>query len=279
MAEVVGLLLSPFLQVFFEKIASGEFVDFFRSRKLDSRLLKRLEIVLLSANAVLEYAEEMQFTEHMVKKWLDELKDAVYDAEDILDEIHTEVLRCKLDAEFQTIATKSLTSLPDKMHVLLPSLGRLSLGNCPEVESFPEGGLPSKLSSIDIIDCDKLIANRRGWGFQNLPSIRYINVQGNCKDVESFPEAGLLPTNLVSLEIGKFPNMKSLDYKALRHLTSLDDLSIYFCPKLKFMKEEGLPASISTLWISQCALLEKQLESRKGKARSKIDHIPDIYIN
>ncbi|KAG7950900.1 hypothetical protein I3843_13G140100 [Carya illinoinensis] len=174
---------------------------------------------------------------------------------------------------------QSLTSLPDKMDVLLPSLGRLSLGNCPEVESFPEGGLPSKLSSIDIIDCDKLIANRRGWGFQNLPSIRYINVQGNCKDVESFPEAGLLPTNLVSLEIGKFPNMKSLDYKALRHLTSLDDLSIYFCPKLKFMKEEGLPASISTLWISQCALLEKQLESRKGKARSKIDHIPDIYIN
>ncbi|XP_040990997.1 putative disease resistance RPP13-like protein 1 [Juglans microcarpa x Juglans regia] len=106
MAEVAGLLLSPFLQVLFEKVASPEFVDFFRSRKLDRRLLKRLEIALLIVNAVLEDAEEMQFTKPMVKKWLDELKDAVYDAEDILDEIHTEVLRCKLDAEFHTVATK-----------------------------------------------------------------------------------------------------------------------------------------------------------------------------
>ncbi|XP_040993324.1 putative disease resistance RPP13-like protein 1 [Juglans microcarpa x Juglans regia] len=90
MAEVAGLLLSPFLQLFFERVASREFVDFFRIRKLDGRLLKRLEIALLSANAVLEDAEEMQFTKPMVKLWLDELKDAVYDAEDILDEIHTQ---------------------------------------------------------------------------------------------------------------------------------------------------------------------------------------------
>ncbi|KAG7950904.1 hypothetical protein I3843_13G140500 [Carya illinoinensis] len=188
-------------------------------------------------------------------------------------------LRAPKLVHFVVTNCQSLTSLPDKMHVLLPSLGRLYLGNCPEVESFPEGGLPSKVSSIYINDCNKLIANRRGWGFQNLPSIRHINVQGNCKDAESFPEAGLLPTNLVYLKIGKFPNMKSLDYKALRHLTSLDEFSISSCPKLKFMKEEGLPASISTLRISECALLEKQLESRKGKARSKIDHNPYIYIN
>ncbi|XP_042955986.1 putative disease resistance protein At3g14460 [Carya illinoinensis] len=188
-------------------------------------------------------------------------------------------LRASKLVDFYVTNCQSLTSLPDKMHILLPSLGWLYLENCPEVGSFPEGGLPSKLSSIFIIGCDKLIANRGGWGFQNLPSIRYIDIHGNCKDVESFPDAGLLPTNLVSLVISKFPNMKSLDYKALRHLTSLDQLSIYSCPKLKFMKEEGLPASISTLRISECALLEKQLESRKGKARSKIDHIPYIDIN
>ncbi|KAG2674891.1 hypothetical protein I3760_13G159200 [Carya illinoinensis] len=116
MAEVVGLLLSPFLQVFFEKVTSREFVDFFRSRKLDSRLLKRLERVLLSANAVLEDAEELQFTELKVKNWLDELKDAIYDAEDILDEIHTEVLRCNLDAEFQTFATKVRKTFPTSLN-------------------------------------------------------------------------------------------------------------------------------------------------------------------
>ncbi|KAG6632452.1 putative disease resistance protein At3g14460 [Carya illinoinensis] len=180
---------------------------------------------------------------------------------------------------FLVINCRSLTSLPDKMHILLPSLRQLYLENCPEVESFPEGGLPSKLTYIDIINCDKLIANRRGWGLQNVPSIQVITIKGNCKDVEYFPEVGLLPTNLVSLDIGNFPNMKSLDYKAFRHFTHLDRLWISSCPMLKFMLEEGLPASISILQINQCALLEKQLQSRKGKVWRKIVHIPSIDIN
>ncbi|XP_040990985.1 LOW QUALITY PROTEIN: putative disease resistance protein At3g14460 [Juglans microcarpa x Juglans regia] len=181
-------------------------------------------------------------------------------------------LRAPKLGKFVVVNCQSVTSLPDKMHILLPSLWRLYLVNCPEVESFPEGGLPSKLRNIYIINCDKLIANRRGWGFQNLPSIQRVGVYGNCKDVESFPEVGLLPTNLVSLDIGNFPNVKSLDCK----VTSLDELEIDFCPQLKFMQEEGLPASISTLRINGCDLLDKQLQSRK--AWRKIDHIPCIYI-
>ena len=42
---------------------------------------------LLSADAVLIDEEEKQFTNPAVKKWLDELKDVVYDADDLLDEI------------------------------------------------------------------------------------------------------------------------------------------------------------------------------------------------
>ncbi|KAG2674996.1 hypothetical protein I3760_13G163400 [Carya illinoinensis] len=141
---------------------------------------------------------------------------------------------------FTILNCESLTSLPDKMHILCPSLYWLHLGKCPEIESFPEGGLPSKLGDILIRDCDKL----------NLPSIRSLIIKGNCKDVESFPEAGLVPTSLLRLYISKFPNMRSLDYKALRHLTSIETLMIECCPKLKFMQEEGLLASISTLGIS-----------------------------
>ncbi|KAG7950981.1 hypothetical protein I3843_13G143800 [Carya illinoinensis] len=188
-------------------------------------------------------------------------------------------LRAPKLLNFQVVNCQSLTSLPDKMRILCPSLSRLYIKNCPEIDSFPEGGLPSKLGCISIKDCDKLVTNRRGWGLQNLPSIETLTIEGNCKDVESFPEAGLLPTSLHYLQIGKFPNMKSLDYKALRHLNSLGSLTIKSCPKLKFMQEEGLPASISTLRISGCALLEKQLQSRKGKAWRKIAHIPLIYIN
>ncbi|KAG6632573.1 putative disease resistance protein At3g14460 [Carya illinoinensis] len=181
---------------------------------------------------------------------------------------------------FTIFNCQSLTSLPDKMHLLCPSLWGLHLENCPEVESFPEGGLPSKLGYIGIIDCDKLFASRRGWGLQNLPSIQHIRIGGNYKDVDSFPEAGLLPTSVVSLSIHKFPIMKSLDYKTLRHLTSLDELAINSCPKLKFIQEEGLPTSIFNLQIKECALLEKQLQTRKGKAWRKISaHIPIININ
>ncbi|KAK3415398.1 hypothetical protein EUGRSUZ_H01020 [Eucalyptus grandis] len=75
-------------------MASREVVDFFRSRKLDKgRLLQKLEAALLSANAVLDDAEEKQMTNDSVRKWLDELKDAVYDADDLFDEIAIEDLK------------------------------------------------------------------------------------------------------------------------------------------------------------------------------------------
>ncbi|XP_059441940.1 putative disease resistance RPP13-like protein 1 [Corylus avellana] len=106
MAEIATILLSPFLQVFFERMASGEFVDFFRRQKLSDTLIKKLKTTFLTLNAVLEDAEELQVTKPLVKEWLDELKDAIYDAEDVLDEIATEALQSELDAQFQTTASK-----------------------------------------------------------------------------------------------------------------------------------------------------------------------------
>jgi len=111
MAEVASLLLSPFLQVFFERMASGDFVDFFRGRKLNDGLLRKLKIALLSVNALHEDAEEKQLTKPAVKAWLDELKDVIYDAEHVLDEIATEALQRKLDVEFQTTARKVRNSI------------------------------------------------------------------------------------------------------------------------------------------------------------------------
>jgi hypothetical protein len=111
MAEIATIFLSPFLQVFFEKMASGDFVDFFRQRKLSDGLLNKLNTTFLTLNAVLEDAEELQVTKPVVKKWLDELKDAVYDTEHVLDEIATEALRSELDAQFQTTANKVRKSI------------------------------------------------------------------------------------------------------------------------------------------------------------------------
>jgi Leucine-rich repeat (LRR) protein len=111
MAEIATTFVSPFLEVFFEKMASGDFVDFFRQQKLSDGLLKKLNTTFLTLNAVLEDAEELQVTKPVAKKWLDQLKDAVYEAEHVLDEIATEALLSELDAEFQTTASKVRKSI------------------------------------------------------------------------------------------------------------------------------------------------------------------------
>ncbi|KAK7821910.1 putative disease resistance rpp13-like protein 1 [Quercus suber] len=98
-ALVGGAFLSAFLQVAFDRVASREVLDYLNGRKLIDRLVQKLNIELMSAGAVLNDAENKQITDPAVKKWLDELKDAVYLADDILDEISYEALRCKLEAE------------------------------------------------------------------------------------------------------------------------------------------------------------------------------------
>ena len=59
-ALVGGALLSAFLQVTFEKLASAGIEDYFRGRKHNEKLLKRLNITLLSINAVVDDSELIQ---------------------------------------------------------------------------------------------------------------------------------------------------------------------------------------------------------------------------
>ncbi|KAJ1413509.1 P-loop containing nucleoside triphosphate hydrolase [Sesbania bispinosa] len=103
---VCGALLSSTFQVAFERLASPEVLDYFRGRKLNQTLLKRLNIKLLSINAVLDDAERKQIRNRHVKAWLDMVKDAVFEAEDLLDEIDTHVSQCKQEAEFQSSTSK-----------------------------------------------------------------------------------------------------------------------------------------------------------------------------
>ncbi|XP_048444679.1 putative disease resistance RPP13-like protein 1 [Pyrus x bretschneideri] len=97
-AALIGhAFISAFIQVLCERIASTDFGDLFRQKKLDEPLLMKLKMTLLTLCAVLNDAEEKQISNPAVREWLDELKHAVFDAEDLLDEIDTEALRCKVE--------------------------------------------------------------------------------------------------------------------------------------------------------------------------------------
>uniref|UniRef100_F6HHZ2 Disease resistance RPP13-like protein 1 n=1 Tax=Vitis vinifera TaxID=29760 RepID=F6HHZ2_VITVI len=172
---------------------------------------------------------------------------------------------------------EKLKSLPQGMHTLLTSLQHLHISNCPEIDSFPEGGLPTNLSELDIRNCNKLVANQMEWGLQTLPFLRTLTIEGY--ENERFPEERFLPSTLTSLEIRGFPNLKSLDNKGLQHLTSLETLRIRECGNLKSFPKQGLPSSLSSLYIEECPLLNKRCQRDKGKEWPKISHIPCIAFD
>jgi len=108
-AELVGgALLSAFLQVAFDRLASPQVLQFFRGRKLDEKLLSNLNIMLHSINVLADDAEQKQFRNPHIKAWLFAVKDVVFDAEDLLKEIEYELTRCQVEAgsEPQTFTSK-----------------------------------------------------------------------------------------------------------------------------------------------------------------------------
>ncbi|TYI29617.1 hypothetical protein ES332_A05G329200v1 [Gossypium tomentosum] len=110
MAMVGEAFLSASIEVLLDRIVSGDVLWLIKGKKLEAVLLKKLKPTLMSVKAVLDDGENKQITNPNVKSWTDELKNAVYDAEDLLDEISTEALRNKIESEYQTTAMKQVSS-------------------------------------------------------------------------------------------------------------------------------------------------------------------------
>ena len=93
-----GGFVSASLQVIFDRLASSEIWNVIGGQEASDELVQDLEMKLLVVDALLDHAEVKQFTHEGVKRWLVKAKNAVYDAVDLLDEISTEALRCKMEA-------------------------------------------------------------------------------------------------------------------------------------------------------------------------------------
>lgn len=91
MAELVAeAFLSAAFEKLFELLASPEFRSFFREKKSIDDQLKLLNEKLKNASLLLNDAEERQITDEKVKEWLDDLKDVIFRADDLVEEIKAE---------------------------------------------------------------------------------------------------------------------------------------------------------------------------------------------
>ncbi|GMN23762.1 hypothetical protein TIFTF001_045809, partial [Ficus carica] len=114
---VGGAFLSSLFQTLFDKMASSEVLDFFRKKNLNPGLLKKLKILLNSAEAVLDDAEGKQLSNPHVREWLLQLKEEIYAAEDLMIEICDECLPNDVECES--------SSRPRKvMRLTLPSFSK-----------------------------------------------------------------------------------------------------------------------------------------------------------
>ncbi|KAI5410567.1 hypothetical protein KIW84_055902 [Lathyrus oleraceus] len=108
-ATMIGsAFLSATVQTLVQKLASKEFLDYFKKTKFDDSLLEQLGQTLLTIQPVLDAAEEKQINTPSVKQWLDGLKDALYDAEDLLNQISYDSLQCQMENTQAASKTKQV---------------------------------------------------------------------------------------------------------------------------------------------------------------------------
>ncbi|XP_034680489.1 putative disease resistance RPP13-like protein 1 [Vitis riparia] len=186
--------------------------------------------------------------------------------------------------------------IPDGLHhVDLTSLKSLDISHCPNLVSFPRGGLPTpNLRGLGICDCEKLKSLPQGM-HTLLTSLQALYIY-RCPEIDSFPEGGL-PTNLSKLEIGNCSKLvaNQMDW-GLQTLPFLRTLKIDGCEKERFPDDQFLPStltylriedfpnlksldyrglqhltSLESLWISKCEKLKSFPNQGLPSSLSRLD--------
>ncbi|QHO52021.1 Putative disease resistance RPP13-like protein [Arachis hypogaea] len=178
---------------------------------------------------------------------------------------HLDVSRCS-----------KLEALPRGMNSLLPNLESLDIRGCPNICRWPEGGLPPNLKELSV--------QVRGLSWLgNLDNLTRLTVSGRYSGriIKSYPEVDSLPRlpSLATLHIQEFDEQETLECNELLRLTSLQQLHISYCKRLKNMEGENLPPSLLLLKIYDCGLLGEHCKNKHQQIWPKISHIPTIEVD
>ena len=168
---------------------------------------------------------------------------------------------------------EKLQSLPNRFHNL-KSLQKLAISGCPSLVSLPKQGLPTNLISLEITNCENLNPIDE-WKLHKLTTLRTFSI-GGIPGLVSFSNTYLLPDSITSLHILKLP-VPSIS-EGLQNLSSLETLIIRDCEELRSLPKEGLPATLSSLRIKNCPLLQSRCKEDTGEDWPKIMDIPDVVI-
>ncbi|KAF5774927.1 putative virus X resistance protein-like, coiled-coil [Helianthus annuus] len=108
MAELV---LSAFLGVLFEKLASAALKNIASYKGVDAEI-KKWQRSLKQIQAVLTDASRKEITNESVKQWLNDLQHLAYDIDDVLDDLATEAMHREFTHDSEAITSKVRKLIP-----------------------------------------------------------------------------------------------------------------------------------------------------------------------
>ncbi|GKV12647.1 hypothetical protein SLEP1_g23770 [Rubroshorea leprosula] len=91
-SSLADVMVSALFSVISDRLSASEFLNFAREEQFLSQL-NMWENLLPKINALLQDAQQSHTVSFALELWLSRLRDLAYDAEDIIDEINTEVQR------------------------------------------------------------------------------------------------------------------------------------------------------------------------------------------
>ncbi|CAK8565141.1 unnamed protein product [Lathyrus sativus] len=115
-AAISEAFLSAFIEVVLDKLTSPQVANFIIGKKLDVNLVEQH---FFAVEVVLNDAEHKQIKDSTINKWLDDLKDALYVADDLLDHISTKAAISK--KKEVVLLTTYLTFFNFKERDIMPS--------------------------------------------------------------------------------------------------------------------------------------------------------------
>ncbi|KAJ0716769.1 putative P-loop containing nucleoside triphosphate hydrolase, leucine-rich repeat domain superfamily [Helianthus annuus] len=148
MAEIV---LSAFLSVLFEKLASATLKSIASYKGIDAEI-KKWHRLLNQIQGVLADASQKEITNQSVKRWLNDLQHLAYDIDDVLDDLATEAMHREFTHKSEPITSKAeKEALVKKLLRDEGAIGRL-LSTKRYEEEYWKNVLDSEIWSLPVED-------------------------------------------------------------------------------------------------------------------------------